>query len=200
MVSKIPLSDRLVTDPVMFMRPENRMPKPMAIVPMRLEFLNLKPMMSTMPMMRARGASVEGLKNCSQEVAESSTSSRRMIWPVTVVPTLAPMTMPRDCLSVMMPAPTRPDVMTMVAVEDWMMAVTRTPSRNALKGLLVTCSMTTFRVPEELSFRPSPIMRMPYRNMAKPPNSEITLKIFIKTLQPTVQKRARLARPLRVRV
>ena len=76
--------------------------------------------------------------------------------------------------------------MTMVAVDDWMMAVTRTPSRNALKGLFVTCSMAIFRVPDELSFSPSPIMRMPYRNMARPPNSEITLKIFIKTLQPTV--------------
>ena len=69
-------------------------------------------------MMRARGASVDGLKNCSQDVAESSTSNRRMICPVTVVPTLAPMTMPSDWRSVMIPAPTRPEVMTMVAVDD----------------------------------------------------------------------------------
>ena len=55
-----------------------------------------------------------------------------MIWPVTVVPTLAPMIMPRDCLRVIMPAATRPEVITMVAVDDWINAVTRSPSRNAL--------------------------------------------------------------------
>ena len=71
------------------------------------------------------------------------------------------MTMPRDWRSVMMPAPTRPEVMTIVAVDDWMMAVTSTPRRKALNGLFVTCSMATFRVPEELSFKLSPIRRMP---------------------------------------
>ena len=71
------------------------------------------------------------------------------------------MMMPMDWCRVMMPAPTRPAVMTMVAVEDWMMAVTARPSRKALTGLLVTLSITRLRVPEELSFRPSPMIRMP---------------------------------------
>ena len=84
-----------------------------------------------------------------------------MICPVTVVPTLAPMIMPRDCRSVSTPAPTRPEVMTMVAVEDWMIAVIKTPSRNALNVLLVTFSIATLSAPEELSFRPSPISRIP---------------------------------------
>ena len=99
-----------------------------------------------------------------------------MICPVTVVPTLAPMMMPRDCRRVMIPAPTRPEVITMVAVLDCIMAVTASPSRNALMGLFVTLSIATFRVPEELSFRPSPISRMPYRNMASPPNRVSILK------------------------
>ena len=114
-----------------------------------------------MPMISASGASVEGLKNCSTDVPEAFRSSRRMIWPVTVVPTFAPMMMPSDWCSDMMPAPTRPDVMTIVAVEDWITAVMTRPSRNALKGVPVTRSMTFFSAPEELSFKPSPIMRMP---------------------------------------
>ena len=60
-----------------------------------------------------------------------------------------------------MPAPTRPEVMTMVAVEDWITAVIRSPRKNALTGVPVTFSMICLSMPEELSLSPSPIMRMP---------------------------------------
>ena len=68
-------------------------------------------------MIAAIGASVEGLKIFNQEEASPSISSSRMICAVTVVPTLAPRMIPIDCLSERMPAPTRPEVRTMVAVE-----------------------------------------------------------------------------------
>ena len=42
-------------------------------------------------------------------------------------------------------------------------------SRKARTALPVAFSMTTLSVPEELSLRLSPIRRMPYRNMARPP-------------------------------
>ena len=171
---------RLFTAPVMFSRPENRMPKPMAILPMDLEFLKNWPMMSTMPKIRAMGAKVEGWKKRRMSAPEASISKRRMIWPVTVVPTLAPMMMPRLWCRVKMPAPTRPAVMTMVAVELWMRAVTSTPRMKAFRGLSVTLPMATFRVPDEFSFRESPMRRMPYKNMARPPKREITLNISIK--------------------
>ena len=93
------------------------MPKPMAMLPMVPEFRKWKAIIIKMPMMAATGARVEGLKMFSQEEPPASRSSRRMIWPVTVVPTLAPSTMPTDWCSVRMPAPTRPEVSTMVAVE-----------------------------------------------------------------------------------
>ena len=112
-------------------------------------------------MMRAIGASVEGWKNRSQAGPEESMSRRRMIWPVTVVPTFAPTMMPSDWRSVRMPAPTRPEVMTIVAVDDWMSAVTKMPRRKALTGLFVTFSMASLSAPEEFSFRESPIRRMP---------------------------------------
>ena len=145
----------------MFIRPVKRMPKPMAILPTVREFLNFRNMIMTMPAIRAIGASVDGLKKRIHIVAESEMPRSRMIWPVTVVPTFAPMMMPSDWWSVRIPAATRPEVITMVAVEDWMSAVTRMPRPSALSGLSVSFSMTFFSVPEEPSFRESPMRRMP---------------------------------------
>ena len=62
-----------------------------------------------------------------------------------------------------------------------MTAVTQAPIKKALSGLLVTVSIARFRVPEELSFRPFPIILMPYRNIARPPNNVIKSNIFIKS-------------------
>ena len=137
------------------------MPKPTAMLPIDLAFLIKWPMIRMMPMMSAIGARVEGWKNLSHAVPEESMSKRRMICPVTVVPTFAPTMMPSDWRSVRMPAPTRPEVMTIVAVDDWISAVTKMPRRNALKELFVTFSMALLSVPEEFSFRESPIRRMP---------------------------------------
>ncbi len=133
----------------------------MMIWPSLPEPLELKPMMMIMPTIMARGARVEGWKNCRMEVPEASRSRRRMICPVMVVPTLAPTIMPTDWCREMIPAPTRPEVITMVAVDDWITAVINRPRRNAFTGVLVAFSRAFFSVPEELSLRPSPMMRIP---------------------------------------
>ncbi|MCR5695330.1 MAG: hypothetical protein K6G89_10275 [Clostridia bacterium] len=65
---------------------------------------------------------------------------------------MAPNIMPTDCLTFSTPAATRPAVMTIVAVDDCMTAVTSKPRRKALIGLFVTVSSTFFRAPEELYF------------------------------------------------
>ena len=69
--------------------------------------------------------------------------------------------------------------MTIVAVEDWMRAVTKRPRMKASNGLFVTRSIALFKAPEEFSFRESPMRRMPYRNMARPPMRENTSNILI---------------------
>ena len=74
-----PDSERLLTAPVIFRRPEKRMPKPMAMLPTDLAFLKKLPIISTTPMIRAIGASVEGWRKRRKEVPEASISSRRMI-------------------------------------------------------------------------------------------------------------------------
>ena len=155
------------------------MPKPMMICPILPESLDFMPITMIIPMISARGARVEGFKNCRNAAPDVFKSRSRMICPVTVVPTLAPMMMPRDCRREMIPAPTSPEVITIVAVEDWTTAVVTIPRRNALSGVPVTLSIAFFSVPEELAFSPSPIMRIPYRNIARPPKSVIALKIFM---------------------
>ena len=67
------------TEPVMFKSPEKRMPKPMAMLPTDLALRIKPPMISTMPRIRAMGASVEGWKKRSHMAPEASMSSRRMI-------------------------------------------------------------------------------------------------------------------------
>ena len=98
-------------------KPVKRMAKPIATLPAISDLFDFRIMITKMPMIAAIGASVEGLKIFNQEEASPSISSSRMICAVTVVPTLAPRMIPIDCLSERMPAPTRPEVRTMVAVE-----------------------------------------------------------------------------------
>ena len=92
---------------------------------------------------------------------------------------MAPSTMPKDWCSEMIPAPTRPEVITMVAVELWITAVTTRPIRKPTTGLLVTFSIAVLKAPDEPCFRPSPIRRMPYKNRASPPKREIKLKMVM---------------------
>ncbi len=92
----MPLSDRTLTASAMFISPENRIPKPMMIWPILAESLDFIPMIIIMPMIKARGAKVDGFNNCKNQVPEELISKSRIIWPVTVVPTLAPIMIPRD--------------------------------------------------------------------------------------------------------
>ena len=72
------------------------MPKPMIIWPALPESLDFIPMIMIMPIIRARGAKVDGFKSCKNQIPEALISKSRMICPVMVVPTLAPMIIPRD--------------------------------------------------------------------------------------------------------
>ena len=56
---------------------------------------------------------------------------KEMICAVTVVPTLAPKMMPMAWVRVRSPALMNPITITVVALEDWMTAVTRVPASTA---------------------------------------------------------------------
>ena len=84
-----------------------------------------------------------------------------MTWAVMAVPTLAPRTMPMDWRNSRKPAPTRPTVRTMVAVELWIMAVTSMPKTNPRAGFDVTFCIRVFMAPPEDCLSPSPIILIP---------------------------------------
>ncbi len=58
-------------------------------------------------------------------------TSNAMICAVMVVPMFAPKMMPIDCTRFRSPALTKPITMTVVALEDWMTAVTNAPATTA---------------------------------------------------------------------
>ena len=80
-----------------------------------------------------------------------------------------------------MPAASRPTVSTMVAEEAWIMAVTSMPVSRPVKVFRVSFCSRTRSVSPELFLRPSPMTSMPKRNMARPPNMVMTLKISTHT-------------------
>ena len=174
-------SARGATAFVMVIMPVKRMPKPTQISPGPLTLLFLINMTRMMPIMSAAGARVEGLKISRTMLPPDSKSMRRMIWAVTVVPMLAPMTMLMACLSVRIPAARRPTVRTMVAEEAWIMAVTSIPVRRPVNVFRVSFCSRTRSVSPELFLRPSPMTSMPKRNMARPPNMVMTPNISTHT-------------------
>ena len=94
-----------------------RTPNPTRMVPVfsaRLLFTNI---MQMIPAISDIGARLSALKKYKKLVVPADTSMSRMIWAVMAVPTFAPSTIPTDCLKDNSPAPTRPTVRTMVAVE-----------------------------------------------------------------------------------
>ena len=74
-----------------------------------------------------------------KEIVEISYENPKIaiIHDVTVVPILAPMMTPMACANVRSPAFTKLTTIIVVAVEDWMAAVTPTPVRRRLKPLEV---------------------------------------------------------------
>ena len=94
-----------------------------------------------------------------------------MIQPVLVVPRLAPISTPTDCAKGRTPALTKPIVISVVALEDWIIAVTTMPEKNAMIGRRVSESSPLRRESPASDLRPSVISVMPSRNSPIPPRT-----------------------------
>ena len=105
------------TADVIDIKPVNNTPKPSAMVPAFFVCSFLINIISTIPIINAIGASVSGLKKLRMDPSDDSISIKRIICAVTVVPILAPKTILTACLRFRTPAPIRPTVRTIVAVE-----------------------------------------------------------------------------------
>ena len=85
----------------------------------------------TVPIMSKIGAKKSGLKNDPHSDMETSQ-------PVIVVPMLAPMIIPMAWLRSISRALTNPTTMTVVAEDDWIMAVIKAPTSTPTTRLLVS--------------------------------------------------------------
>ena len=106
------------TAPSMTDMPMNRIPKPVkisAISRVRRFFAIIIMITPTSTMIYAR---FFGLSRSMNRLPLPSPPDRRRICAVIVVPILAPRITPTDCLSVMIPAFTKPTTITVVADED----------------------------------------------------------------------------------
>ena len=105
------------TAPVMFIRPMNKIPKPMEISPIVFAFLVLTNIISTIPKNRAIGANVSVSNSHRKKLPPPYIKARLVIQAVMVVPIFAPITMETACFRVNTPAPINATAKTIVAVE-----------------------------------------------------------------------------------
>ena len=157
--------------------PVIRTANPRKMVPM--DFLRSWPKvyMAT-PTKPSSGAQASGLSIWMKKLSPCrpvSESSQE----VTVVPMLAPMMTPIAWCSCIRPELTKPTAMTVVALEDWMTAVTTRPSRRPRTGDAVILLRMPCSLPPAICSRDLPMTSMPYKNKARPPSSVKTLNTLI---------------------
>ena len=95
--------------------------------------------------------------------------------PVTLVPILAPMIIPIACATFIIPEFTNPTTITVVAEDDWIIAVTTVPRSTPLIGVFVSLYNTSSSLFPATFFSPSPIRDIPKRNNATPLKSVRTI-------------------------
>jgi hypothetical protein len=93
--------------------------------------------------------------------SDQSVIRKAISWTVTVVPMSAPRMMPSVWRNVMIPADTKPMSISVVAAEDWMIAVTVAPEATATHRLRESPVRSWRRRPPTARCRLSPLSRMP---------------------------------------
>ena len=118
------VSLRFGTAPFIRDRPRNKRQKPMinSLIFRSLSFLDILRMTPTV--IRGTASAEISALNPKMEIIQA----------VMVVPMLAPIITPIACDKVNNPALTKPTTITVVALDDWMTAVTPRPVRTPLKG------------------------------------------------------------------
>ena len=158
--------------------PNIRVAKPKSIVPVSFFLLDLPNIRSPVPISARTGVKEEGFKSC-MKMLSLEIPPRLKIHAVTVVPMLAPIITPIDCLSVIIPEFTKPTTITVVADELCITEVTTSPVRKPVILLFVSLASIFLRLPPALRSSASPITLIPKRNRHKPPIRVNALKMSI---------------------
>ena len=171
-------SARGSTAPDMASMPNISTAKPSSASPVSFFLGLLTNMYKTMPITANMGVKDVGLRSVMMRLVPSM-PVRDSIHAVTVVPTFAPMMTYSACESAITPELTKPTSMTVVAEEDWITAVTHSPSKKPLSGLEVSRPRMVLSLLPARRSSASPIRFMPKRNSASPPSNVSTFCIDI---------------------
>ena len=152
--------------------PNIRSEKPISIVPTVLflsDFINI---ISTMPISARTGVKFVGVNRATIPVP--LTEDRLNSQLVAVVPIFAPIITPIACDNFIIPEFTKPTIITVVAAEDCISAVTPAPSATPFSGLEVIFSSHCSSLPPASFSKASDKVCIPNINTARPPNSDNT--------------------------
>ena len=109
---------------------------------------------------------------------------KETIWPVIVVPILAPKITPTACWIVIIPAFTKPTTITDVALELWITVVTNIPTKTAIKRFFVNVRTILFSLSPANFCNPSAINFIPYKNKLKPATAPKNISKYMVFLTP----------------
>ena len=170
--------------------------KPTTIVPTDLFFSPLANIRNTTPPIARKGVTEDGFRNSSQ--AEPPSEFKLSSHAVAVVPRLAPIMTPTDCMTVMILELTRPTTITVVT-DDCTNTDKIVPKAHPAKRFAVILSMRPLSLPPASCVNVSLITFMPNMNSASPLsspviNSNICLPLIFSLLYKSPQ--SRLLRPL----
>ena len=127
--------------------PRNRIPRPAITIPRLFFFSSFENIIRQTPAIAISGATSE--------------IPMDIRIPVIVVPILAPMITPTVFSKAIRPEFTKPTSITVVADDDWIIAVIRAPTRTPLKVLEVSFSRICFILSPATASRPSLIICIP---------------------------------------
>ena len=145
--------------------PIKRIPKPAIICPISVALALFVNIINATPIKATNGA--------------MALTSNAINWPVIVVPTLAPIIIHTACCKVIICALTNPTTITVVALELWITAVTSAPTMTPKNRFEVNFSKICFKRSPAAASRPFPIICIPYRNKANPPNKDNIFVVVI---------------------
>ena len=171
MFTKCSFSFRGDTAPLIVCIPTIRIANPSMMSPTFLYVDFLKNILNTIPTIATTAEIVAVERSCAIPL-DPSIYDRHRIHPVILVPILAPMMIPIACATFIIPELTNPTTITVVADDDWMIAVTTVPKRSPLIGVLVSLYNTSSSLFPATLLSPSPIRDIPKRNKATPLNSD----------------------------
>ena len=154
-----------VSAPPIVLRPMNRIPNPSTTSPNLFIFAFLQNIIITTPTITNNGATSDRLNAIS--------------CPVIVVPIFAPRITPVACIRFISPEFTKLTTITVVALEDCMIAVNIRPTIIPTKRFLVKNSKIPLILAPAAFSSPSLISFIPNKNKPSPPSSEKNVTISI---------------------